>query len=220
MDMKQYDAGNEIKDIETGILEPTLRPRTDVTSLSQRTTETELESITSLGVVSSAAGAGADTLNVLALAVANLIIGLVIIFHNLPTSRKTGIKCCGTGQNFVLHAVVTILSFLVFGLDPPVVYGFSFRKSDDKDLKLAAVAGASLICIFLLALGRGHVRRPHRTYFLSLSYYIGLGITASCISYVVGQLLKKLLEQLGLFESTVGLPLLETVSMEVGSASY
>ncbi|KAE8661990.1 Membrane protein of ER body 1 [Hibiscus syriacus] len=259
VDVLQRIVGNEIKDLETGLLEPTFHPGTDVAPLSQRTTETErrgsiagevheweilksvvygglVESITSLGVVSSAAGAGAATLNVLALGVANLIGGLIIIFHNLRELKNDRPRVGGASdveedryqvllgrrQNFIKHAVVAILSFLVFGLVPPVVYGFSFRKSDDKDLKLAAVAGASLICIFLLALGKGHVRRPHRTYFRSVSYYIGLGITASGISYVVGQLLKKLLQQLGLFESssTVGLPLLETVSMEVGRASY
>ncbi|KAL4348192.1 hypothetical protein GQ457_17G022980 [Hibiscus cannabinus] len=112
-----------------------------------------------------------------------------------------------------MHVIVVVLSFLVFGLVRHVVYGFSFRKSDDKDLKLAAVAGASLICIFLLALGKGHVSRPHRTYFRSVSYYIGQGITASDISYVVGHLINRLLEQLGLFESssTVSLPFFDTV---------
>ncbi|XP_039022801.1 membrane protein of ER body-like protein [Hibiscus syriacus] len=259
VDMLQRIVCNEIKDIETGLLEPTLHPGTDVAPSSQRTTETEcrgsdagelheweilksivygglVESITSLGVVSSAAGAGAATLNVLALGVANLIGGLVIIFHNLRELKNDQPRVGGASdveedryrvmlgrrQNFAMHAVVAILSYLVFGLVPPVVYGFLFRKSDDKDLKLAAVAGASLICIFLLALGKGHVRRPRRTYIRSVSYYIGLGITASGISYVVGQLLKKLLEQLGLFESnsTVSLPFLETLSMEVGRASY
>ncbi|KAL4346716.1 hypothetical protein GQ457_17G022990 [Hibiscus cannabinus] len=248
----------EIKDIETGLLERT-HPGTDVAPSSQRTTETEptgsgpgevheweilksivygglIESITSLGVVSSAAGAGADTLNILGLGVANLIGGLIILCHNLRDLRNDQRRVGGASdveedryqellgrrQNFVMHVIVAVLSFLVFGLVPPVVYGFSFRKSDDKDLKLAAVAGASLICIFLLALGKAHVSRPHRTYFRSVFYYIGLGITASGISYVVGQLIKRLLEQLGLFESssTVSLPFLDTVPMEVGRASY
>ena len=81
----QYDAGdNEIEDIEAGLLEPTLYPRTQVAPSSQSITQNEsrgadageayeweilksivygglIESITSLGVVSSAAGAGADT---------------------------------------------------------------------------------------------------------------------------------------------------------------
>ncbi|KAL4384946.1 hypothetical protein GQ457_15G011620 [Hibiscus cannabinus] len=259
-DVFQRNVGNnEVKDIETGLLEPTIHPGTDVTPLSQRIPETErrgsdagevhdwdilksivygglIESITSLGVVSSAAGAGADTLNVLALGVANLIGGLIIICHNLKELKNDQPHISGASdieedryevllgrrQNFLMHVIVAILSFLIFGLVPPVVYGFSFRKSDDKDLKLAAVAGASLICIFLLALGKGHLRRPHRAYVRSVSYYIGLGITASSISYVVGQLLKKLFEQLGLFESssTVSSPFLKTLSVDVGIASY
>ncbi|XVF34181.1 hypothetical protein REPUB_Repub18cG0036400 [Reevesia pubescens] len=113
-----------------------------------------------------------------------------------------------------------MLSFRVFGLVPPVVYGFSFRKSDDKDLKLAAVAGASLICIILLAIGKADVRKPHR-YIKTVSYYVIMGIMASGISYVVGELTKKLDEKLGLFESNsaVGMPFLETIPLEVGRAS-
>ncbi|TYG91615.1 hypothetical protein ES288_A12G276400v1 [Gossypium darwinii] len=247
---------NDIKDIETGLLEPLLHPSVEVPPSSQTITETEhrgsdagevreweilksivygglIESITSLGVVSSAAGAGADTLNVLALGVANLIGGLIIICHNLRELKNDQPRASdveedryqvllGQRQNFKLHAFVAILSFLLFGLVPPVVYGFSFHNSDDKDFKLAAMAGASLICIILLALGKGHVRKPNRAYFRTVFYYLSLGITASGISYVVGQLLKKLAEQLGLFDSssTVSMPFLETIPMEVGRASY
>ncbi|KAB2001001.1 hypothetical protein ES319_D12G270500v1 [Gossypium barbadense] len=247
---------NDIQDIETGLLEPLLHPSVEVPPSSQTITETEyrgtdagevreweilksivygglIESITSLGVVSSAAGAGAGTLNVLALGVANLIGGLIIICHNLRELKNDQPRASdveedryqvllGRRQNFKLHAFVAILSFLIFGLVPPVVYGFSFRNSDDKDFKLAAMAGASLICIILLALGKGHVRKPNRAYFPTVFYYLSLGITASGISYVVGQLLKKLAEQLGLFDSssTVSMPFLETIPMEMGRASY
>ncbi|XP_022762603.1 membrane protein of ER body-like protein [Durio zibethinus] len=259
--MLQKNAGkNEIvEDIEAGVLEPTFSPRTEVVPLSQSRTQDEnrgadgqthewqilksivygglIQSIISLGVVSSAAGAGADTLNVLALGMANLIGGLLVFIHNLrelkndqPRGDSTEINVeedryqvlLGRRQNFVLHATVAILSFLIFGLVPPVVYGFSFRKSDDKDLKLAAVAGASLVCIILLALGKGHVRKPHRAYFRTVSSYVFLGITASGISYVVGEIIKKLLEKLGLFDSSsaVSMPFLETIPLEVGRASY
>nr|KJB52464.1 hypothetical protein B456_008G262700 [Gossypium raimondii] len=256
-DLFQRNIGeNDIKDIETGLLEPLLHPSVEVPPSSQTITETEyrgtdagevreweilksivygglIESITSLGVVSSAAGAGAGTLNVLALGVANLIGGLIVICHNLRELKNDQPRASdveedryqvllGRRQNFKLHAFVAILSFLIFGLVPPVVYGFSFRNSDDKDFKLAAMAGASLICIILLALGKGHVRKPNRAYFRTVFYYVSLGITASGISYVVGQLLKKLAEQLGLFDSssTVSMPFLETIPMEMGRASY
>ena len=48
----------------------------------------------------------------------------------------------GQKSNFIVHASVAILSFLVFGLVPPVVYGFSFYESDNRELKLAAVAAS------------------------------------------------------------------------------
>ncbi|KAK6250849.1 hypothetical protein SCA6_004854 [Theobroma cacao] len=257
--LNRNSGDNEIEDIEAGPLEPTWSSRTEVGNSSQTGNQNGcgdddageaheweilksivygglIESITSLGVVSSAAGAGADTLNVLALGLANLIGGLIIISHSLrelkndkPPGASTEVNVedryqvvLGRRQNFVLHVTVAILSFLIFGLVPPIVYGFSFRKSDDKDLKLAAVAGASLVCIILLALGKGHVRKPHRAYFRTVSYYVALGFMASGISYVAGELIKKLLEKLGLFESTsaVSAPFLETIPLEVGRASY
>ncbi|KAK0593347.1 hypothetical protein LWI29_035072 [Acer saccharum] len=186
-----------------------------------------VESITSLGVVSSAAGAGATTLNILALGLASVIGGLFIIADNLKelkkdhseeTSNQINVqegryqRLLGQEQNFSRHAVVVILSFLIFGLLPPVIYGFSFRKSDDRDLKIAAVAGSSLVCIVLLAVAKGHVQKPPRSYFKTVLYYVSIGVTASGISYVVGDLFEKLMEKLGLFVSSkeVMIPFLET----------
>ncbi|KAL7162971.1 hypothetical protein ACSBR2_039136 [Camellia fascicularis] len=94
-----------------------------------------IESITSLGIVSSAAA------NILAFGLANLIGGLFIIGHNLwelKNDRYEGVsslqvterldkyqELLGRRENFLLHATVAILSFLIFGLLPPVIYGFS-----------------------------------------------------------------------------------------------
>ncbi|KAK4835563.1 hypothetical protein QYF36_011386 [Acer negundo] len=186
-----------------------------------------VESITSLGVVSSAAGAGATTLNILALGLASVIGGLFIIADNLKelkkdhseeTSNQINVeegryqRLLGREQNFSRHAVVVILSFLIFGLLPPVIYGFSFRKSDDRDLKIAAVAGSSLVCIVLLAVAKGHVQKPPRSYFRTVLYYVSLGVAASGTSYVVGDLFEKLMKKLGLFVSSkeVMIPFLET----------
>lgn len=120
-------------------------------------------------------------------------------------------RLLGREQNFSRHAVVVILSFLIFGLLPPVIYGFSFCKSDDRDLKIAAVAGSSLVCIVLLAVAKGHVQKPPRSYFRTVLYYVSLGVAASGISYVVGDLFEKLMEKLGLFVSSkeVMMPFLE-----------
>lgn len=176
-----------------------------------------IESITSLGVVSSAAGAGTATLNVLALGLANLFGGLFIMGHNLADLKNDHhggsssepneqvedryAKTLGRRENFPLHATVAILSFLIFGLIPPVIYGFSFRKSDNRDLKLAAVGGASLVCVMLLAIGKAHVRRQARNYVGTVLYYASIAVMASGASYIAGDLLNMLWEKLGWSDS-------------------
>lgn len=110
----------------------------------------------------------------------------------------------GERENFKLHATLVVLSFLLFGLVAPVTYGFSFFKSDDKDLKLVAVAAASLLCISLLATVKAYIKEASdfMGYFKTILYYLIAGFMASGISYVAGELIKKLLEKLGLFESS------------------
>ncbi|KAL0891150.1 hypothetical protein Bca101_015133 [Brassica carinata] len=131
------------------------------------------EAITSLGVISSAAGSGASTLNILVLGLANLFSGLILIIHNLkelkeeePIRETTEVngeeetrykRLLGRRENFMLHATIAILSFIITGLLPPVVYYFSFKETHNKDYKVASVFGASLICITFLALAKAHV---------------------------------------------------------------
>ncbi|KAG8381640.1 hypothetical protein BUALT_Bualt06G0142600 [Buddleja alternifolia] len=179
------------------------------------------ESITSLSVVSSAVGGGAATLNILALATANLIGGLFIVCHNLwelkrdcieevanqvsnqvPKQRDRYKQLLGRRENFILHAVVAIISYIIFGLVPPLVYGFSFRKTNDKELKLLVVAASSLLCIVPLAIGRAYVSRPPKPYLQSVTTFVILGFMVSGVSYAAGILVERLLEKLGLFESS------------------
>ncbi|KAJ4726794.1 Membrane protein of ER body-like protein [Melia azedarach] len=196
-----------------------------------------IESITSLGVVSSAAATGAGTLNILVLGLANLVGGLFIIFNNLrelkdDRSGETSTEMnkqedryqqqLGRRENFSLHASIVVLSFLTFGLMPPVIYGFSFCESDNRDMKIVAVACSSLACVILLALGKAHIQKAPRSYFTTVLHYVIIAITTSGLSYVVGDLLKKLFEKLNLFEpaSDVITPFLEASSMKSGWASY
>ncbi|KAL7106742.1 hypothetical protein ACP275_06G012000 [Erythranthe tilingii] len=177
------------------------------------------ESVTSLSVVSSAAGGGADTLNILALGMASLIGGLFILFHNIVELRSDRIEqvsnqvsdqinderdrykeLLGRRQNFLLHAVVAILSYLVFGLVAPVVYGFSFRETDDKQLKITVMAAVSLVCIVILAIGRAYVRRPPKAYVKSVTTFFIMGLMVSGVSYAAGVLVERLLLKLGLFQ--------------------
>ncbi|KAM5563041.1 hypothetical protein ABKV19_017968 [Rosa sericea] len=175
------------------------------------------EAIASLSIVTSAASAGTATLNILALALANLVGGLFIIGHHLwelkvdqsrVTSGETDEQVdryeevLGKRENFFLHASVAILSFLIFGLVPPLVYCFSFRQSNDTDLKLAVVAASSLLCIILLSTGKAYIQRPQK-YIKTLLYYVIIGVGAAGVSYLAGDLIDKLIEKLGWFNSTV-----------------
>ncbi|KDP26358.1 hypothetical protein JCGZ_17516 [Jatropha curcas] len=179
-----------------------------------------IESITSLSVVTSAISADAATLNIVALALANLVGGLVMIAHHLRelrneqsggTSDQTNegvdryVESLGRRQNFIVHATVAVLSFIIFGLVPPVVYGFSFLKSDNKDYKLAAVAAASLLCITMLAIAKSYVRKPPKNYIKTVMYYAAAGFLASGVSYIAGEIIRKLIEKFGWFNSRVAI---------------
>ncbi|XP_010537084.1 PREDICTED: membrane protein of ER body-like protein [Tarenaya hassleriana] len=175
-----------------------------------------IESITSLGVISSAAGSGASTLNILVLGLANLVGGLILIVHNLQELREDNTRTTetdgnqideqeqdrykrllGRRENFRLHATVAILSFIIVGLIPPAVYGFSFRKSDNRDYKAVSVLAASLVCVILLAIAKAHVKTPRGSYLKSVLYYTTIAISASSVSFFVGNIVSEWLEKYG-----------------------
>ncbi|KAL6217760.1 hypothetical protein ACLB2K_010977 [Fragaria x ananassa] len=172
------------------------------------------EAIASLSIVASAASADTATVNIFVLALANLLGGLFIIGHNLwelkaDQDDSKYQEVLGNKENFIFHSPVAILSFLIFGLVPPLVYGFSFPNSDDSDLKIAAVAGSSLLCIILLAIGKAYIQTPPKKYIKTVLYYFVIGVGVAGLSYLAGDLINKLVEKLGWFSSAVagGLPL-------------
>ncbi|KAI3773718.1 hypothetical protein L1987_48248 [Smallanthus sonchifolius] len=166
-----------------------------------------IELITSLSVVSSAAGGDATTLNVLALGSANIFGGLFVISHDLwdlknERTRKTEDRyqqLLGQRADFPLHMAVSLISYLVFGFLPPIVYGFSFHESNGKDLKLLTVAAASIVCIMILAAGKAYVQSPQKSYFKTIGYYVMFGFMVSGVSYLFGGLIIKLLENMDIF---------------------
>ncbi|XBH84705.1 hypothetical protein VPH35_072813 [Triticum aestivum] len=94
------------------------------------------------------------------LGIANLIGGPALIFQNRHPRHERG-KNEKVGHYWLklrrrskarLHMVLALLSHMVFGSLPPVLYGLSFRESNDGENKMMNVAGASLACIALLAL--------------------------------------------------------------------
>ncbi|CAN0897935.1 Membrane protein of ER body 1 [Linum grandiflorum] len=183
------------------------------------------ELITSLSIVTSAASADTETLKILAIGVANLIGGLFILTTNIwdlrceqPRKLVTSIEtqeeaevdryCDNLGKrtNFKRHTFFAVLSFLMFGLVPPVVYGFSFKESDDRDYKIAATAVVSLVCIFLLAIGKAHAQKPPKTYLKSVAFYVTAGVMASGVSFLAGELFKKVMDDLGTFAPVAEAP--------------
>ncbi|CAL5427201.1 unnamed protein product [Camellia sinensis] len=153
-----------------------------------------MESMTSLSVVSSAAAADATTMNIL---------------RELKNEESRYKELLGQTDNFLLHTTVAVLAFLIFGLIPPVTYGFSFRQTDDKDLKPVLVAAASLPCIAILAIGKAYIQKKPNfyAYIKTVLYYIGMAVMASGISYAAGELIKRLVEKLGWFDSSVAVTL-------------
>ncbi|GJN29959.1 hypothetical protein PR202_gb18228 [Eleusine coracana subsp. coracana] len=151
------------------------------------------------------------TVDIFVLGIANLIGGLPIIFHNIADLRNLGDANendeqvghywlqLGRRSKYQLHMIIALLSYILFGLLPPVIYGFSFRKSDNRENKMMVVAAASLACVALLAIGKAHVKRP-RTYFTTLLYYLSIGLCGSGLSYVAGVLITRLLAHFGLID--------------------
>ncbi|MED6113425.1 hypothetical protein PIB30_070683 [Stylosanthes scabra] len=161
-----------------------------------------IESITSLGVVFSAAGSGTAPLNIIALGLANLIGGLLIIGHdpiNLKNSHSEEERYqeqLGARENFLLHAVVAVLSFLIFGYVPLVVYGLQIHKNYYIGVNLAVVLVTSVACIILLAIAKNYTRNPPKSYIKTVLQYVILALATSGVSYIAGDLIKNLLEKL------------------------
>ncbi|KAJ6729196.1 GLYCINE-RICH PROTEIN FAMILY [Salix viminalis] len=184
-------------------------------------------SINSLTVVTSAARSGAATSSIIALSLAKLITGILTFAHNLldlksKQRRDLYQELVGRREKSLLHATIALLSFLVFGLVPPAVYGFTFMETDDKNLKLVAVAAGCFLCISILAIGKACIKKPTKKNFRIVLCYFVTGIKAAVVSYVVGDLAKKFIEKLGWFEpgKAFPLPLAEMSSGRLAWASY
>lgn len=147
---------------------------------------------------------------------------LVELRSNQPrgTSEDRYRELLGKRNHFFLHATLAILSYLIFGSLSPIIYAFTFRETNDRDLKLEVVAAAALLCIALLAIGKAYTQK--KSYFQTLSFYVVTGFSASGVSYVVGRQINKLLEQLGWFpsDSAVQMNFPGTGSMGMNWASY
>ncbi|KAG7556327.1 hypothetical protein ISN44_As11g023690 [Arabidopsis suecica] len=160
------------------------------------------ETITSLGVVSSASASGSSTMNILALAVANLAGGLIVLAQNLQDLQNSSDQekdryeeLLGSRANFRIHILVAVMSYIFFGLIPPLVYAFSFYETGIKNYKLISVFSVSLLCVILLGLIKVYVRKPPnsrestKAYLKSAAYYTSTVVASCGISYVVGDIM-------------------------------
>ncbi|MFS7975141.1 putative Ccc1 family protein [Helianthus anomalus] len=191
-----------------------------------------MEVIASLSVVVSAAASNVTTLSIVSLALASLIGGVFIIGHNLwdlrddcykdnssqETKKATTYKykaLLGQVNHFPLHAFFAILSFLMFGMVPPIAYRYSYHETKDKEYTLAVVAIASLLCVLLLAILKAYINKCSVfKYFKTAVYYIIIVVLVSGVSYVVGNLVARLLEEPGWFatSSSDGMPCVPRVT--------
>lgn len=88
---------------------------------------------------------------------------------------------------------------------PPVAYGFTFHKTNDRDFTMSAVAITSLLCVSLLAIFKAFINECGvLDYFKTVVYYITTAVSTSGVSYVAGNLVTRLVTELGLFDTSLG----------------
>ncbi|PWA75529.1 hypothetical protein CTI12_AA241220 [Artemisia annua] len=182
-----------------------------------------MELVASLSVVASAAAADVSTLSIIALALANLISGVFVIGHNIwdlkddcykfssqqADGQESSTKykeLLGRVEHFPLHVFLAILSFLVFGVVPPVAYGYAFHETSDKDFTIVVVAVVSFVCVGLLGILKAYIDRctGFGGYVKTITYYLTTAVAVSGVSYAAGDLAMRLIEKLGLFETGTG----------------
>lgn len=109
----------------------------------------------------------------------------------------------GRRANFRIHILVAVLSYILFGLIPPLVYAFSFYETGIKNYKLISVFSVSLVCVILLGMIKVYVRKPPnsrestKSYLKSAAYYTSIVVASSGISYFVGDLMGEYIGKLG-----------------------
>ncbi|KAF7830828.1 membrane protein of ER body-like protein [Senna tora] len=131
-------------------------------------------------------------------------------------------KLLGDRVNFVPHAVLVVLSFIIFGFVPLVIYGIFTLENYSSEVKVAAAAATSLVCIILLAVAKVYTKGPPKSYVKTVLYYVILALGTAGVSYVVGGLIKDVLERISRKESgfVIAVPFLDTMKMKPAWTSY
>ncbi|CAN8252174.1 unnamed protein product [Cochlearia groenlandica] len=207
------DESCEIEEIEPPVKvqnKPDLERFTTVELLKSIVYGGITETIASLVVVASASASGSSTENILALAVANLAGGIIVLSQNLRDLRNNIVdqeddryeELLGRRANFRFHVLVAVLSYILYGLIPPLVYAFSFYKTGIKNYKLMSVFSVSLVCVVLLGMIKVYVRKTSKStkpYLKTAVYYTAIVVASCGISYFVGDIVGEYIRKLGWF---------------------
>ncbi|KAG2319330.1 hypothetical protein Bca52824_012543 [Brassica carinata] len=169
-----------------------------------------IESITSFGVVSSAAASGTSTSNQRSGLGTSQFVQWAIS-HHFTTQVVLGYKFwqlyglvtsdrffpyehfLGNKDNVKLHCIVVVVSFIFFGVIPPLFYGLSFKITDNGHYEATVFVAASLLCVITLSFGKAHAFKKEKL--KTVAVYTGIAIGASAFSFVASQHVRDLLEK-------------------------
>ncbi|KMZ68188.1 hypothetical protein ZOSMA_248G00270 [Zostera marina] len=168
------------------------------------------EAIVSSGIVLSAAGAGISTVNIVALALASLIGGLVLkffdilelhdVYYHQQSNDTRYYRVLGSLNNFKMNTAIALLSFIFVGIIPIAIYWlaqpswmFNIETIDEYQnlTKLVATTVVSVILIGSLSLMKAHVQRPPKTYLKTCTTHLGIVLSILIISFGSGFMIHK-----------------------------
>ncbi|XP_038897301.1 membrane protein of ER body-like protein isoform X2 [Benincasa hispida] len=108
----------------------------------------------------------------------------------------------GDRKNYRLHFGVALLSFVLFGLMPPLVYCFTFCKPEDKILKVPTVTIVVVLCIALLGVAKAYIER--KTNCVEFVNIIGNCVVdalgTSVLTTIGGELIENYIDKAGWFD--------------------
>ncbi|KAB5569649.1 hypothetical protein DKX38_003442 [Salix brachista] len=149
------------------------------------------------------------------------LIGSITSLNVVKSAARSGAATSSIVALSLANLIGGIFTF-AHNVIPPAVYGFTVMETDDKNLKLAAVAVASFLCVTILAIGKACIKKPPKNNFRIVLRCLVTAIMVSVVSIVVGDRAKKLIEKLGWFKpgKAFPLPLAEKSSGRLAWASY
>lgn len=131
-------------------------------------------------------------------------------------------RLLGHPENILLHAVLAILSGLIFGAVPIIIYGILIGVNNSSEVTVIEVVAVSLLFIILLVIGKVYTKRPPKSYLKTMLYILALTVATSGMSYGVGKLIKDLIVRLNWLESglAIHMPISSSSERKASWTSY